>query len=159
MRVYVATSRRNQLQEKVVKLLREAGHEVYDFKHPAPDQPGFSWAEVDPSWQGWTPEKYALNHPAAKRGFARDMSALDDCDAVIVVLPCGRSAHVEAGYAQGRDKIVGVLLDNQSEAELLYSMFDRLFTNTDQIVEYLALIEAELRDPLACPCEKVGGAH
>ena len=36
-KIYVASSWRNREQPSVVKALREAGHEVYDFRNPAPD--------------------------------------------------------------------------------------------------------------------------
>lgn len=34
-KIYVASSWRNQHQPQVVSFLREQGHEVYDFRHPA----------------------------------------------------------------------------------------------------------------------------
>jgi len=46
MRVYVASSWRNEKQPAVVKALREAGHEVYDFRSPTPGNTGFSWRKV-----------------------------------------------------------------------------------------------------------------
>ena len=36
MKIYVASSWRNAQQPAVVARLREAGHEVYDFRNPAP---------------------------------------------------------------------------------------------------------------------------
>jgi hypothetical protein len=51
-----------------------------------------------------------LSHPAAEDGFALDMGALEWCDACVLVLPCGRSAHLEAGWAAGAGKFtVGLL--------------------------------------------------
>jgi hypothetical protein len=42
MRIYVASSWRNEAkQQATVLALREAGHEVYDFRHPAPGNEGF----------------------------------------------------------------------------------------------------------------------
>ena len=72
MTIYVASSWRNEYQPGLVKLLREDGHEVYDFK----DSEGFRWSEVDPEWNSWTPQKYleALKHPCAERGFNPDMT-------------------------------------------------------------------------------------
>ena len=50
--IYVASSWRNQYQQRVVSLLRELGHEVYDFRNPSPDNHGFSWSEIRPSVEG-----------------------------------------------------------------------------------------------------------
>ena len=48
-RIYVASSWRNTLQPGVVAALRGDGHEVYDFRNPAPGVKGFAWSEIDPS--------------------------------------------------------------------------------------------------------------
>lgn len=63
MRIYVASSWQNGRQPGVVRALRRAGHEVYDFHEPKPRESGFSWAEIDPKWRevswhadsGWAP--------------------------------------------------------------------------------------------------------
>src|SRR6266851_4777728 len=97
MNLYVASSWRNTLQPSIVALLRQAGHDVYDFRHPAPGNEGFRWEEIDPAWQQWSPQQYreALKHPIARAGYALDMTALRACDACVLVLPSGRSASYE----------------------------------------------------------------
>ena len=50
MRIYVASSWRNKRLDKIVAELREAGHEVFDFRETR----GFSWSKVDPGWQKWS---------------------------------------------------------------------------------------------------------
>ena len=52
MKLYVASSWRNLNQPTVVELLRKCGHEVYDFRNPAPGDNGFHWEEIDPDWEG-----------------------------------------------------------------------------------------------------------
>ena len=98
MRVYVATSWRNEFQPGVVAALREDGHEVYDFR----DEEGFHWSEVDPEWKSWTPAEYltGLLHPCALRGFSRDMKALQWSEVCVYVMPCGPSASMEMGWAK-----------------------------------------------------------
>ena len=83
MNIYVASSWRNLIQVCVVSRLREMGHEVYDFRNPSPDNQGFSWKEIAPDWENWTPDQYrkALQHPTAERGYKFDKDALDRCDA------------------------------------------------------------------------------
>jgi hypothetical protein len=107
-----------------VATLRADGHEVYDFREPAPGQSGFSWAEIDPRWEAWTPAEMAtaLRHPIARRGFSWDMAALAICDACVLVMPCGRSAHLELGYAVGAGKWTAILQENSAEPELMYAM-------------------------------------
>ena len=101
MKIYVASSWRNPIQQEIVAFLRSAGDDVYDFRNPAPGQHGFAWSEVNPDWLNWTPEQFIEDlyswHPAVERGFDLDKAALDWCDVCVLVLPCGRSAHLETG--------------------------------------------------------------
>lgn len=122
MNIYVASSWRNQLQPGVVEALRAAGHDVYDFRNPYPGNTGFAWSAIDPKWQEWTPEQYraALQHPIAKDGYALDIGALRRCDACVLVLPSGRSASWEFGYAMGQGKPGAVLQIDAVEPELMY---------------------------------------
>lgn len=127
MRIYVASSWRNVVQPAVVVALRKCGHDVYDFRHPQfpkPDKPtdGFRWSDIDPNWQKWTTAQYreALQHPIAKRGYALDIDALKACDACVLVLPSGRSASWEFGYAMGERKRGYVFSLDTCEPELMY---------------------------------------
>jgi nucleoside 2-deoxyribosyltransferase len=122
MKIYVASSWRNLLQPSIVMALRRCGHEVYDFKHPAPGDNGFAWSSIDPDWQNWTPEQYreSLKHPIAARGYALDKNALDECEAAVLVLPSGRSASWEFGYAMGQKKPGYVVMFDKFEPELMY---------------------------------------
>ena len=135
--IYVASSWRNQEQPAVVQALRNSGFDVYDFKNPEPGNQGFHWSEIDPEWQAWTPESFIekLEHPIAQDGFQLDMDALDACDICVLVMPSGRSAHLEAGYAAGAGKLVVVLLTD-SEPELMYLMCDILATSISEVVSY-----------------------
>lgn len=110
MKIYVASSWRNVWQPGVVRLLRAARHEVYDFKNP-PDATGFRWSELDVNWKHWTPAQYAkaLDSELAEKGFASDMTALTTCHACVLVLPSGTSSHLELGWAAGAGKKTVIL--------------------------------------------------
>lgn len=140
MKIYVASSWRNIVQPAVVLLLRRCGHEVYDFRHPAPGVSGFSWAEIDPDWQRWTPAQYraALEHPIAERGYAHDIDALNACDACVLVLPSGRSASWEFGYAMGQRKRAAVVMLEPCEPELMYRGA-QILTTMDEMFDAFAL--------------------
>ena len=122
LKIYVASSWRNDFQPDVVKKLRSDGHDVYDFK----DSDGFHWSEVDVSWKEWVSDipSYldGLKHPCAERGFNRDMKALKDCEACIYVMPCGVSASLEAGWACGAGKRVFVYVPGLKEPDLMVKM-------------------------------------
>lgn len=136
-RIYVASSWRNADQPAVVGRLRAQGHEVYDFRNPEPGNTGFAWRELDEDWLNWSPERYAAivtEHPVARAGFALDHAALNWCDTCVLVLPCGRSAHLEAGYAAGQGKrVLALLHPDKFEPELMYLLADGLFTLVDEL--------------------------
>jgi hypothetical protein len=119
--VYVASSWRNPLQQGIVAALRSVGLQVYDFRAPVPGNDGFRWSKIDPQWLGWTPRDWqqALSHPIAKRGFHHDKAALGRADCGVLVLPCGRSAHLEAGYLAGFGKPVFTVAFDHVEPELM----------------------------------------
>lgn len=128
MRIYVASSWRNEHQPGVVSILRQWGHEVYDFRNP-PGGAGFGWEQVNPDWKptgdlrgavdprAW---REMLNHPIAKAGYASDKAAIEWCDAILYVLPCGKSASWELGYATALGKKPFVLALDLVEPELMF---------------------------------------
>ena len=129
MKLYVASSWRNQYQPQVVNIARRFDFDVYDFRQPEPGNDGFRWSEVatpGTDWKQWTLDEYraALQHPVAQHGFALDMQALINADACLLVMPCGRSAHLELGYAVGAHKPTAVLYPEavSFEPELMVKM-------------------------------------
>lgn len=135
--LYVASSWRNDIQPSVVASLRQFA-DVYDYRVPAKGASGFHWSDIDPEWKTWTPQQFktSLDHPIARGGFLTDMNALRACDACILVLPCGRSAHLELGYCVGAGKPTAVLLSD-GEPELMYRMVDFLGTTVPQIMSWV----------------------
>lgn len=142
MKIYVASSWRNEYQPDIVKHLVAQGHDVYDFRNPSPGNNGFRWSEIDPSWGSWTPRQYAeaLDHPIAQQGFDMDMEGLRGADLCILVLPSGRSASWEYGWHNGRHDRSGIVyMPEKCEPELMYrgSLFATTFDELDAaIVKY-----------------------
>lgn len=138
MKVYVASSWRNEQYPAVVEALREAGHEVYDFRNPEPGNNGFRWQDLDPDHERWTADTFraALNHPIAQEGFAHDFNAMQWADACVMVMPCGRSAHLELGWFTGQGKLSIILLES-GEPELMYLCADRLCLSVQEVIEEL----------------------
>jgi hypothetical protein len=140
-KIYLASSWRNTQQEEVLMALRGEGYEVYDFKNPAWGQSGFSWAQIDRQWMGWDPVKFAelvTTDPIAADGFSFDKAALDWCDTCVLLLPSGRSAHLEAGYAAGQGKQVVVMLHRDGfEPELMYLLADAIVCKLPDLLWFL----------------------
>lgn len=139
MKIYVASSWRNQAQPTIVRVLRHQGHDVYDFRNP-PNGSGFGWAQLgcgDPKDWGEAAYLQALDNSLAREGFKSDMDALKDCDACVLVRPCGASSHMELGWAVGAGKLTAVLLCNDPSAELMILMADRIFADLSAMIEWL----------------------
>ncbi len=147
-RIYVASSWRNLSQPMVVELLRRAGHQVYDFRNP-PASTGFSWSEIDPEWQSWTAEQYirALSNRRAVEGFRSDFEAMQWADACVLVLPSGRSAHLELGWCAGAGKRTAILTGDGEEPELMAKMADLVTASLDDVVAWLRRAEASAERP------------
>lgn len=134
--IYVASSWRNKYYPEVVKRLKAEGHDVYDFRNPTHGGSGFHWTDVDENAPNWTFEQYAegLHHPLAERQFEADLCALEHADTCVLVLPCGRSAHTEAGWMAGKGKRVIVYIPEMVEPELMYKIFDEVVGNLGDLI-------------------------
>ena len=142
MRIYLATSWRNKEQPGVVTILRSLGHECYDFRNPKDGDVGFAWQEIDPDYGSWTNGDYidALNSQEAGRGFAHDWGAMRRAEVCVLLLPSGRSAHIEAGYFVGAGKPLHIVLPENERVipELMYKMADRVHKDISSLVKALA---------------------
>lgn len=137
--IYVASSWRNEQHGEVVSALRAADLQVYDFKEPTTC---FKWSEVadvDEHAVALAPLQYlkALSHPKAIAGFLQDMKALEAATTVVLLLPCGNSAHLEAGYALGAGKPTAALHPPVvREMDLMHSMISDHYARLELLVDW-----------------------
>lgn len=140
-KIYLASSWRNEQQPEMVEALRDDGHEVYDFKNP-PGGTGFSWKQAgydqdfiangDVTLDDLMTFRRAMRSPRAIEGFKSDFDAMKWADTFVLMLPCGRSAHLEAGWAAGAGKPVHVLLSTHKfEPELMYLLCAEIHQDPD----------------------------
>lgn len=148
MRIYLASSWRNELQPAVLRELRIVGHEVYDFRNPAPGNTGFGWRQcTDKPIKDCSTLREVLAHPVAQHGFNCDYNAMRWAEACVLLLPCGNSAHLEAGWFAGQGKPVAVMVPELREPELMYKCFDSeqlvapLFDDVAELCAHLAQVE------------------
>ena len=138
-KIYVASSWKNPYFPDVVSRLRAEGHEVYDFRNPPHGGHGFKWTEIDPDAHSWSFAQYCegLKHPKAERQFAADLEAMLWADTCVLVLPCGRSAHTEAGWFSGRGLKTIAYIPQFDEPELMYKLFDSVVGTLDDLIAAL----------------------
>ena len=114
-KIYMASSWKMCPSVRVIaEALRNDGHQVFDFTDAdnRPDGLGHfvfnasDWAGKPLSEIDWLE---FLQYEATHRAFQSDRGGLDWADTLILVLPCGRSAHMEAGYAVGKGKDVFII--------------------------------------------------
>lgn len=137
-RIYLASSWRNPHQPWMVDLLRQAGHQVYDFRNP-PHSTGFSWPQIGLELP-CSAEDYRttlLTHPRAAQGFNADFAAMRWADTGLLVLPCGRSAHLELGWLAGAGKRTIILTQDGEEPELMALLADQICISPDEVIEAL----------------------
>lgn len=138
--VYVASSWRCSMQPVVIEILRAAGIAHYDFRNPEGGT-GFAWSEIDPDWETWTTDTFVrhLDDPLAVNGFRADFDAMQRADTFVLVLPCGRSAHLELGWAVGKGKRTAILTHNGQEPELMYKMVDLVTSSVMDLLAWLGV--------------------
>lgn len=131
MKIYVASSMKNTSYLHVIAALQKDGFEIWNWRCPPDIGKGFSWRDVDPDYQDQPVSTQQLNHmlqqPRAQEGFVSDMKGMTWADVCVLLLPCGRSAHMEAGYICGRGKPVYVLRTEMDGPDLMHLMFSGIF--------------------------------
>lgn len=80
-----------------------------------------------------------MRHPRALEGFTSDYAALQRADTVVMILPCGKSAHLELGWAAGAGKRTAILLEDPVEPELMYGMVDHLSMDMMDLLDWLGV--------------------
>lgn len=135
-KIYLASSWRNPEQPAAVISLREAGHDVYDFRNPPGGiENGFRWSELDPNWESWTAAAYRekLKSPLAQQGFNSDFDGMKWADVGVLLLPCGRSAHLELGWMAGAGKRTIIWTKDGQEPELMALLASDICVSLEEV--------------------------
>jgi len=108
MNIYLSSSWKNRERVHLLAMkLRKEGYDVYDFTDQLrrkevglapenfptlfdPDEHIYKW--------------YLEDRPELRKGVEENRKALERCDAVVMLLPCGNDAHADAYYGKGFGK-------------------------------------------------------
>jgi len=109
MKIYLASSWKNQKAVlTLAERLESERFEVDAFCRATDKRYSFHWSElVDDEAELLTYDAIDfLKDHRVQRAFREDKSWLDWADTVIMIMPCGRSSHMEAGYVKGQGKLL-----------------------------------------------------
>ena len=147
-RIYIASIWKNPCQQKLVEELRKRGHKVYDFKHPSGRNDTVVWESVSVTQnlrsaykenclKGVEFKRMLSDRQSIKR-FEEHFAAMQDADTCVLLLPAGRSSHIEAGHMNGMGKRVFVMDTSKSVTpELMYLALDDYFFDFEDLYKAL----------------------
>lgn len=138
---FIAARWRNK--DKVMELAKKIeskGKTVYNFV----EGDGTEY-ELKDSEKKYSPEEFMnkfesipnwRSDPKVQEIFDVDMNALKESEKLVLLLPAGKSAHIEAGVAYGMGKHC-VVIGEQKETESLYFIFSEFYENIDDFIASL----------------------
>lgn len=119
--IYIIGSLRNPAIPEVAEYFRANGFDPFDDWHAAGPHADDCWRDYERG-RGRTYIE-ALEGYAAKHVFEFDKEHLDRCDMALLVMPAGKSAHLELGYVIGNGKPGFILLDDShNDPEFRYDV-------------------------------------
>ena len=136
-KIYIIGALKNDNIPKIAAALRPT-YDVFDqwiTPGPEADQFLFQYAKQ----RGWN-YKEALTCFAARNNFEFDKRHIDSSDIVVMVMPAGKSAHLELGYAIGMGKEAHILFDAEPDRfDLMYNFVpaDNIHFNLEQLLDKL----------------------
>lgn len=135
-KVYLIGSLRNPAIPLLAIKLRAAGYEVFDdWFSPGP--------EADQFWQDYERQrgrnyKEALHGHHATEVFEFDQRHLDACDVGVLVMPAGKSGHLELGYLAGLGRDCYVLFEEEPDRyDIMYNFATDVFFSDEELIEAL----------------------
>lgn len=133
--IYLIGSLRNSKVPLIGNLLREAKFDVFDDWYAGGPNADDCWAAYERG-RGRTFVE-ALGGFSAAHTFMYDYHHLRNADIALLVLPAGKSAHLELGWMIGQGKPGYVLLDSPERWDVMYKFAAGVFDNIDTMVERL----------------------
>jgi hypothetical protein len=129
MKVYIIGSLRSDNVPAVAKYLRlNTKHDIFDDWYAAGPEADDMWQKYEQARDHGFSE--ALKGHAAQHVYLYDKKHLDEASAGVLVLPAGKSGHLEAGYLIGQGKPVYILLQREPERfDVMYNFATMVTTS------------------------------
>ena len=135
--LYLVGSLRNPRVPELAEKLRRLGFEVFDDWYAA-------GPEADDYWQRYERDRghdlvEALEGHAARHVFDYDHRHLDRSDLGVLLLPAGRSGHLELGYLAGRQVPTHIILEGEPERyDVMYRFATQVWRTEDDFLRGVA---------------------
>jgi len=134
--IYLIGSLRHPRVRAVARELRDRRIEVFDDWHAA-------GPEADDIWQKYEQDRGHTFREALRGKHAQDVVAfdrrnLDASRAGILVMPAGKSGHVELGYLIGQGKPAYILLEKEPERwDVMYGLATKILYDPLDVIKEL----------------------
>lgn len=131
--IYVIGSLKNPRIPEIGSELRSYGYRVFDDWWAASE-------DADDWWQGYEKQRgrtfaEALAGAHAQDVFDFDKRHIDESDIVLLVLPAGKSGHLELGYGIGLGKPGFILLDKEPDRfDVMYNFATAVVSTVPELV-------------------------
>lgn len=134
--IYLIGSLRNPAVPALGQELRQRGFDVFDDWMAAGPEADDFWQKYE-KFRGHSFDQALAGH-AAQHVFKFDKFHLDRCDAAILLLPAGKSGHLELGYMIGSGKPGFILMDKEPERyDVMYNFASGVFFNREKMFDRL----------------------
>ncbi len=134
--IYLISSLKNDdVPEISNKIEEETGVEVFDSWYSPGPNADDHWKEYEEA-RGRSYEE-ALKHYAGKHVFEFDKFHIDRATIGLLILPSGKSAHLELGYMIGKGKRCYVLMDVPDRWDVMYQFTTGIYFNMEDLIKEL----------------------
>ena len=136
--IYLIGSLRNPEVPILANKLRDIGYEVFDDWFAAGELADDSWRDYEQA-RGHNLRE-ALDGYAAQHVFNFDKLHLDKSNIGVLLLPSGKSGHLELGYLAGRGCNTYIIYPTEPERfDVMYLLANEVFNSTTEMLNYLKL--------------------
>jgi nucleoside 2-deoxyribosyltransferase len=135
-KIYLIGSLRNPAVPRYANDLRECGFEVFDDWYGAGNEADDKWQDYE-NGRGRSYREALAGH-AAQHIFNFDLKHITAADVVVLVLPAGKSGHLEFGYARGIGKGAVILLDGEPERfDVMYNFAHLVTSEMIEVAQFI----------------------
>lgn len=138
LKIYIASSWKNEKDVKrIAGLLKHQGFEADNFTYASTGRYVFHYEELGDLKQ--FDAITFLRSEKAMKAFHEDRKWIDWADGVLLILPAGKSAHLEAGYAVGKGKFLIIYQEHfpKGEFDVMYGFADLITDDFMVVIEFL----------------------